>query len=122
VAHDEQRLRVVRLLVDQVKQILAPGVIDAGLEPHRVRIRCCRAERRTHPFPGLDGAPCGGAEHQVGQDAVGQQPLAHGLGIPPAAPGQLALQIVDPRLTARLGVPEHEERVPAAHRAASRQT
>ena len=41
---------------------------------------------------------------------------ASDLHVSAAAAGQRALDVVDPRFTGRLGMPEHQERVPAAHR------
>ena len=119
VAHREHGLRVVRLLVDQVQQVLGARVVDPGFEAHRTGVRRRRSQGRAHLLPGLPGAPGRGTQHQVGPDALGQQPPACRGGVPAAAAGQRALHVADPRLTGRLGVPQHHQRVPAVHPVAS---
>jgi hypothetical protein len=109
-------VRVVRLLVDQVKQVLGTRVVEPLPEAHRVAAGCGRPERRLQEFPGLPGAPRRGAEHQVRRNAAIQQPPAGRTGIPAATTGQRALDVIDPGLAGRLGMPQHQERTPATHR------
>ena len=115
MAHREQRARVVGLLVDQVKQILGTGVVEPLPEAHRVIAGRRFPERGTYLFPGLAGAPRRGAQHPVRRNAAVQQPPSCRGGIAAATTGQWALCIVDPRLTRRLGVPQHQERASSAH-------
>jgi len=116
VAHREQRARVVGLLVHQVKQILGTGLIEPLPETHRVLTGRRFPEDGAYLCPGLAGAPRRGAQHPVRRNAASQQPLTGRAGIAAATTGQRALNVIDPRLTRRLGMPQHQKRTPSAHR------
>jgi hypothetical protein len=116
VAHGEQRARIGGLLVDQVEQVLGARVVEPLLEAHGVLTGRRLPEDGAHLFPGLAGAPRRGTQHPVRRNAAREQPPAGRADIAAATGGQRALNVVDPWLARRLGVPQYQERAPAVHR------
>ncbi len=119
MAHREHHACVAGLLVDQVEQIVGTRVVEPLLEAHRVITGCHFPECGTYLFPGLAGTPRRGTQHPVRRNAAVQQPPAGRAGIATATGGQRALDVVDPWLALRLGMPKHQKRAASPHRVPS---